>query len=229
MTNLNFKKVFWDKKILGWEKEKYHINNLILDPNSSLKYRMILAKNILSKVAKNKTVLEVGCGSGLLLTDLEQMGVKKYIGVDISSEAIKKAKINAKHLKKMEVKFINSDLGNISGYNVDVCFSLGLLDWVSLPEIKRIKENISTKFYFHTFSEKRFSITQLAHTIFVYAKYGYKTKGYKPNYYKSADIQNCFQTRGTKISFFRRSELSFGTLVYDLPFDITKDFLINDK
>ena len=71
MTNVSFKKKFWDNKIITWEREKYNKSNFIFDVNNSLKYRMFLAKEILFTIAKDKTVIEIGCGSGLLMNQLE--------------------------------------------------------------------------------------------------------------------------------------------------------------
>lgn len=228
MLNIDLKKEFWDQKILRWEKEKYLDKSLLLDVNSSVKFRMVLTKKILSKISKNKTLLEIGCGSALLLNNLKKMGVKKYIGIDISSEAIKKAEIKAKKINGIEFQFINADVSKIKSINVDIFFSIGFLDWISIEEIKEMNSKISSKFFFHSFSEKRFSFVQMLHKLFVYTKYGYKSKGYQPQYYHPNQIIECFSNNQVNLDFFREKKLSFGTLVYDLPFQLTKDF-INER
>ncbi len=86
------KKQFWDDKVFGWERDKYDTSKKILgfsfDVNRSVKKRLRLAQTILSQVARNRTVLELGCGTARLLPMLVHTGVKKYIGVDISKLAI---------------------------------------------------------------------------------------------------------------------------------------------
>ena len=228
MLNIDFRKIFWDQKILRWEKEKYIDKSFFVDVNSSVKHRMNLTKNILSKISKNKILLEIGCGSGFLINDLKKMGVKKYIGIDISLEAIKKAKIKAKKINDIEFEFINADISKIKNKNVDICFSLGFLDWVSIEEIKQMNAKINSEYFFHSFSEKRLSFVQMLHNLFVYAKYGYKSEGYQPQYYKPEELLECFVKKQANLEFFRDKKLSFGTLIYDLPFQLTKDF-INEK
>lgn len=223
MSDKDFIKYFWNKKILKWEDEKYSNRGFIFDVNSSVKYRMFLAKNILSKIAKNKTIMEIGCGSGMLINNLDRLGVKKYIGIDISNEAIKKAKLNVANLKNIEVTFLRSDINEIRPQKVDVCFSLGLLDWISIQEINKINKTIDANIFFHSFSEKRFSFYQMVHSAYVFTKYGYKTNGYKPFYYKSKDIYSCFKNGSSNISFYRNKKLSFGTLVHNLPINLIEE------
>jgi SAM-dependent methyltransferase len=228
MLNIDFRKRFWDQKILNWEKEKYMNKSFLLDVNSSVKSRMILTKNILSQISKNKTLLEIGCGSTLLLDDLKDMGIKKYIGIDISSKAIEKAKKKSREINNVEFEFVNSDINEIDNYKVDICFSLGFLDWLSLNEIKQMNSKIDSKFFVHSFSEKRLAFSQLLHRFFVYMKYGHKTDGYQPQYYKSEEILDCFTNYQTNLNFFRHKKLSFGTLLYNLPIKITNNIL-NDQ
>jgi len=65
-------------------KNGYYYNNL---------------KILLSKIIpKNKTVLEIGCGTGDLITYLKP---KKGWGMDLSEKMVKRAKIKYKHLKNL--------------------------------------------------------------------------------------------------------------------------------
>ena len=229
MISLEFKKNFWDKKILKWEDEKYVKNGFLFDTNSSLKYRMNIARNILSKIGKDKVILEIGCGSGMLLDPIEKIGIKKYIGIDISKAAIDKAKLKASQLSTINAHFINADINEIEIQNVDICFSIGLLDWITIDEISSINEKISSKYVFHSFSEKKLSILQVIHALFVFFKYGYKSNGYKPKYYRQHEILRCFYKDRNNISFFRNSALSFGTIIFQLPLKLTEKFLEYEK
>lgn len=227
MKDLNLKKIFWDDKILNWEKEKYYAKNMFFDVNSSVKYRMKLTNKILSKISKNKVLLEIGCGSGLLIDELSKIGIKKYIGVDISSKAIKEAKLKAKLIENIEFEFINADISQIKNLKVDICFSIGFIDWITIENIKLMNRKIKSNFFFHSFSEKKISMSQFCHRLFVFLKYGYKSNGYQPNYYEAKQILDCFIHSKNSTKFFRDNKLSFGTFIYNLPFNLNEEF-IND-
>ena len=57
----------------------------------SLTHRWILD---LLKVKPEKKLLDIGCGQGLLLHEAQKKGLKTY-GIDISSEAVKLARVNS--------------------------------------------------------------------------------------------------------------------------------------
>ena len=73
-----------------------------------------LMQKVLKKYIKNKNIkiLEIGCGSGIQLKTLNNLGMKKIIGVDINPQAVK-------HCKSLGFKCKKSDLfSNIVGkYN----------------------------------------------------------------------------------------------------------------
>lgn len=217
---------FWDKKILQWEVDKYSLRKPLLidfDVNSSLKARMELARSILKKVAPGRTILELGCGSGLLAENCISFGAKKYVGVDISSIAIQSAKQKMQNSQaSSQVEFINGSASEIPLLQADICFSLGLLDWLSLDEIAKLRKNVKCDFYFHTFSEKRkFSLSQIAHKLYVFLKYGHKNVGYVPKYHSADEIKTCLHSdRSPAPRLLRRPELSFGCVAYHLPQEI---------
>lgn len=55
---------------------------------------------------KNKTVLEIGCGHGIISCYLTKNGAKKVLATDINSYAVKNTKTNAElnHLNNIEVR-----------------------------------------------------------------------------------------------------------------------------
>jgi 2-polyprenyl-3-methyl-5-hydroxy-6-metoxy-1,4-benzoquinol methylase len=50
----------------------------------------------------NKTVLDVGCGIGLLQPWLQQAGYERYLGIDLSAQAIDQAKVRADDKTRFE-------------------------------------------------------------------------------------------------------------------------------
>ena len=98
----------------------------------------------LGLVSNNKVVLDAGCGTGKYLEVLEKNS-KEYIGIDLSNEQIKKAKLKS---LKSNSKFICSNLSNIplNDKSVDLivsCWVLGTITDIEernnvLKELKRV-------------------------------------------------------------------------------------------
>ena len=215
------KKHFWDKKILGWEKDKYSVpkNNFFrfFDVNRSLKIRQQIAKDVLKQIVNDRTVLEIGCGSSRLLSAVFKAGAKKYIGVDISETALKQAQIEANKLsKKGFAQFYPLDVNFLNKMNVDICFSLGLLDWLELEEIKQMLLSISCKYFFHSYSERHLSFQQILHRLYVYMFYGHRTKTYVPKYYTQKQILEVFNSCYKLPTKHFRSNTGFMSFVYHL-------------
>lgn len=214
---------FWNNKILQWENEKYFTKQRLLfnyDVNSSVKKRMELARSILKEIVRGQTVLELGCGSALLMEDILSFGAKKYIGVDVSSVAIKAANdriLNTEYESKIEL--VNKNITEYSPLKADICFSLGLFDWLSPHEISFLLKKTEATYYFHSFSEKKkFSFSQFFHRVYVYTKYGHKNHNYIPRYYTEREIVTSLEnTTYFAPRVFRCPALSFGCIVYNLP------------
>jgi 2-polyprenyl-3-methyl-5-hydroxy-6-metoxy-1,4-benzoquinol methylase len=209
------RKTFWDNKILVWEKDRYKKNSQL--SNSSVQYRLDIAKNILKQIPDGWNVLELGCGSCLSIQDLPGEKKINYTGIDIAESAIKNAKEKFKSSDNHHFKFISTDIANFkSEEKYDLCFSLGFLDWIELNEIDELKKKINTNYYFHSYSEKRTSLAQMIHKAYVYLAYAYKTKSYRPKYYSEELMKGYFPHS----KFYRNPQLSFGTLLYHLPDNI---------
>jgi len=219
VTSQGYRKSFWDEKIVEWEERKYDVARGLIDVNRSVRFRMDVARRILRMVVKGRTVLELGCGSSRLLAEVGRMGARKYIGVDVASTAIAAAERAARQFGGLECELINGDVTEVRRDDADICFSLGLLDWLSLDEIKRVRANIPTIYFFHSYSEKRLSLQYMAHKAYVFAMYGHRSKGYVPHYYSEEDIEGAL--RGTlapgRIQSFRSPRLSFGAIAHHLP------------
>ena len=221
------KQHFWNNKILKWEKDKYSDPKSKLgrffDVNQSLKKRQQIAKNILKQNAMERTVLEIGCGTARLLHSVFEAGATKYIGIDISKKAIQEGQKNARELKiERFTEFYHLDvnaLNNINNIKADICFSLGLLDWLSLEEIEQMLSFVRCKFYFHSYSQRNMSFQQLLHRFYVYMFYGYRTKSYVPKYYTKEKILKLFTSTYKFPAKHFQSKKSFMSFVYDLPND----------
>lgn len=209
---MNKKKEFWDNKIIGWENDRYQ-NIKIGDKNklNSVKYRLYVCEKILSKIVKGKNIIEIGCGSGLLASNLIKKGAKSYAGYDLSKNAIIRAKSINKNNSK--IKFYNKEILKITRSNkYDIIFSLGLIDWLNNKELNYLAKLSENKFWLHSFSEKRLSIIQFIHKVYVLLYYGIKNGLYIPRYDNKLKILTYFGKK--KIKFIKHKKLSFGVIAF---------------
>lgn len=63
---------------------------------------------------RNKSVIDLGCGTGIIAISAAYLGARTVVGVDISRNAIRIAKINAKNLE-VDVDFLLGDIDTIKG------------------------------------------------------------------------------------------------------------------
>ena len=206
-------KKFWNQKILPWEKSKYDSTPKLLDVNSSIKYRLCLTAFLLQQISEGKNLLELGCGSGRLWEQIKSSHLNSYTGVDFSETAITAFQSRLQRFKNFKISLLCDDCTNNTSA-ADVVISLGLLDWLTMKQIKKISEHYKKTFYLHSFSEKQFSVSQTIHSIYVFINYGYKTRDYAPHYRKADELLSVF---GTKAKIYRDPKLSFGAFIHNLP------------
>ena len=130
--------------ILGYKdfwKSKFYINNSVLIPRPETELVVEEALNYLPK-NKSKNVLDIGTGSGCILISLLKERRKSVgTGIDISKNAIKIAKINAKlqHIDN-RTRFINSDVDKYNSGKYDLVLSNP--PYIKKIEISRLEEDI---------------------------------------------------------------------------------------
>ena len=82
--NYKFKKEnynFWKNRLKSNPIQKVCTNDLNLD--------VLESKQILDENLRGKTILEIGCGNGLLYNQIcKKHKIKKYIGIDFVKELI---------------------------------------------------------------------------------------------------------------------------------------------
>jgi SAM-dependent methyltransferase len=76
----NIKKVLWDKEFSGtkWDFIDHTAGDCVYAP--------------LEKYAKNGSILDLGCGPGNTANEVADAAYQRYVGVDISEEALAKAR-----------------------------------------------------------------------------------------------------------------------------------------
>ena len=99
--------------------------------------------NILENETKTKQVLDFGCGTGNFTEKVINFDPRKIVAVDISEEAIKKAKNNPRlNRKNIEYRVENCEDLSLNSESFDIAYGSGILHHLnlnkSLSELKRI-------------------------------------------------------------------------------------------
>ena len=104
------------------------LNNKSLNSLHTLK-GLFKRANYNIKKLKDKTVLDMGCGSGRFTSSLAKLGVKKVFGVDLGRTGLKIAKIYAKKNKIKNVQYKYSSVLNLpfKSEKFDFVFCKGVL------------------------------------------------------------------------------------------------------
>ena len=93
--------------------EEYYNNNR----QDSDRIGLLFYSNLIKNYFKPNTILDYGCGSGILSIAAIKIGAKKVIGVDINDQAIKTSQENA---EINNVKIFWSYTSNIIKYKADL-------------------------------------------------------------------------------------------------------------
>lgn len=214
---VNQRKTFWDKKILGWEQDKYSPRTL-LDPNASVKARRRIAAGLISRFAQTKSVIDLGCGSGTLLEAISGVKLKSYIGIDISPLAIERAKERAAGLScafpvNFQVGELKEVLETLDG---DFVVSLGLTDWLSAEELKLLLRWSENRTFLHSFTHSKAGLKKFLHSAYVHLLYGHKDPSYVPQYYREEELLEILEKPAGILS---PEEMGIGRFIHNLPLE----------
>ena len=122
-------------------KSKFIVNNSVLIPRPETELIVEEALNYLPK-KKSKNIIDIGTGSGcIIISLLKERPKSSGVGIDISKNAIKVAKINAK-LQQLNnrIKFINSDVDKYNGGKYDLVVSNP--PYIEKAKISRLEEDV---------------------------------------------------------------------------------------
>ena len=222
------KKKFWDEKIIGWEVGRYDQKDQdgkLLETSAnrlseSLRFRINLAREVIAPICRGKHVLELGCGSARLMPDFMAAGAASYHGIDISSAAIDEAQERVVSGGYGDnVRLTVGGIDAATGTDADIVLSLGLLDWLTDDELRKLFSLSKSTMFFHAIAEKRCSLAQYLHRAYVHLSYGYRSNGYVPRYYSVSDIEafSGLSSSEGQVSLYRDPRLSFGAIVHNLP------------
>lgn len=118
------------------------------DYDSAIRYerRKIIFKELLSPYDfKNKSVLDLACGTGVFLDAIETNQLKKVVGVDISQQMLAKAKTRLSRFKNLELK--HESFMNLEKFP-------GKFDFILMANASRFITQGKEKEFFQEISQK---------------------------------------------------------------------------
>ena len=221
-------KKYWNKKIIEWEKSSYNgvssgmslIEKIAGRFRKPIKKRKGVLLEILKDLVKDKTVLELGCGSGGMCFDLVNLGVHKVIGIDIADEAIKVAQEKAVRLG-IEEKAVFSAVDlrdDIELPASDFVIGLGFIDYIDIQALKPLFVKIKCKFIF-SFPEKKTNFINILQ--FIYLKSQGCSHFYK---FERKEFDNIPGMR-RRCQFFAKEGMTFITNFNPMDLDISGNIL----
>jgi cyclopropane fatty-acyl-phospholipid synthase-like methyltransferase len=146
--NIEQQKNYWNKEVGNFDSiyshkksgfKNYLDKKLRWDMYERFDYTMRKSEPI-----KDKTILDVGCGTGRFVFEFIKRQAQKVIGIDIAPGMINTCKETADKLNindKCEF-FISDPFEYKTNLKFDICIGIGLFDYIidPLPVIKRMKE-----------------------------------------------------------------------------------------
>ncbi len=153
---------YWNQKILKWESARYSATGLLNPASWSVRSRFQTSVNFLRLQLKNYTtprLLELGCGSGYLALQLQDIATLHYQGFDISDHAIERARTL---FSDKRFAFSVQDFENAGPLPAcDIAVLLGVTDWISDAAFKQILEALPAQCALISYTEEKQSAKSL--------------------------------------------------------------------
>lgn len=204
-------KDYWNKKISEWSSASYGKRSKIsLIEKIATHFRAVdkrknAALKLIGPFAKEKIVLDLGCGIGGFTFGLLKYRPKKVIGIDISPVAAREVKDMAKKLDDNgRVEFRVADVSKLDKLpEFDIAVGLGFIDYLKPHQLKHLFKLIKDKLFLFSYFEKKLSLFNLLHKI-------YTALQNCPGAYKyTRDEIREFIPKKTKLYFINQDELWF--------------------
>lgn len=217
---------YWDKKIRIWSETSYEktpqaglSNKFFSKVRSSVDARMHTALEVFQPYVEGKTILDLGCGVGLLGFALIEMGCERYVGIDISQVAVDEAAAMARGKSlggKMEFRCANL-LSLESFPEADITVGLGMLDWFNLDDVERIIEKLRGRKIVLTFSEQDNSLSEIIHRFYLVKRLQWQNKGVYAYHFRRVEIDTLLARQGFEnVKYIKNRQMRFGVLFHNL-------------
>jgi ubiquinone/menaquinone biosynthesis C-methylase UbiE len=219
-------KKYWDEKIKIWSQTSYNrcrvkgiVNKVLGIFRKSVDARLQTAIAVLAPHVKGKAVLDLGSGLGHLGFALLEQGCSRYIGIDISEEAIKECRQKADSMRLSErMEFTCADIAALQRFPVaDISVGLGLLDWFTLRDVDTIVRKLEGRRILLTFSEQDNSIAEIIHRFYLVKRLQWKNAGVYAYHFKRSEIAEILKRHGFEhVTYVKNRKMRFGVMFHNL-------------
>ena len=122
-----------------WQKR---FDDKILDSQKVINDLFIANDMDLAKIIKDKSVIDIGCGSGRFSIALSQMGAKKVTAVDINAQGLETAKKFSKESGIENIEFIEHNILDLPFQDESFDFVFSKVFYIILAILKKELMNI---------------------------------------------------------------------------------------
>jgi SAM-dependent methyltransferase len=219
-------KSYWNKKIKCWSESSYDgaqpsgiIGRIFKRLRQSVDARLQNTLQILEPYVNGKSVLDIGCGIGLLGLYLIDKGCLRYTGIDISDVAIHEAQKKALAENKADkMNFVCNDIQEMATFpEADITVGLGLLDWISLNGIDQLMAKLKGRKILFTYSEQDNSPAELLHRIYLVKRLKWGKSGVSAYHYTRAQIDDILIRHAfAPVIYVKNRQMRFGVIFHNL-------------
>lgn len=152
LSSASVAQVYWDKKILRWEKFRYS-NLASLNPFAfTVRQRMRLAAKLINRRLPGARILDLGCGSGILA---QKVSFQSYHGLDFSTAALNAARMQKIPNTNFELVDLSKSIEPISVGNFDLTLMLGITDWLKPEDVARIFLGCRSEYILFSYTQEK--------------------------------------------------------------------------
>jgi len=210
---------YWNRKIVEWEdsvrdpRRVSPVERLAALFRNPLRLRTERCLELLAPVVEGRHVVELGCGSGFFALELHRRAAPARIeGFDFAEQAVERARQRAAEAGLSDP--IVFDVGDATAGPfppADITLGLGLLDYLSLEQIRHLFESLQSPRFLFTFAERTPSLLRQAHRLYLLSQ-----RCPTHYYYSRDEITEAVGRRWGAVRFHGERGMSFGTIVHNL-------------
>lgn len=188
---------YWDEKILKWEHSRYSPGKKLNPASWGVRSRMHTAVSAIHELLTAQgrlSVLDLGCGSGVICESFRSAAEINYTGFDWSQEAISLASGRGLN-ENFSFKKVNVNQCNTLPHS-DLTIMLGFSDWVSAEQLSAILEKIPSKDLLLSYTQKKNSLVPGAYRLYRLFR---DPKAYTGRTYSSGEISEILKCTGWQV------------------------------